>query len=548
MTALESIIAWAEGDLPEWLSDAVRRLLLQDSLTEDDRHDLLLMLKSLHDLLPDGTTPPIPQPLKKGMVSGVPTSKVKVVLKAVKALSSINKIPDGSVLPFGHQGLTAIYGENGSGKSGYARILKRACRARDTEERILPNLYSSKAPTKARAALKLSVNSGPDEEIEWEDGKSSRDVLTNITVFDSKCARVIIDEKNEANYLPYGAHVFEELVNLLKWIKVQIEAEKPRPTPLQFSEIGEETQIGVFIDSLTHKTAEKEVEERARWTDTDSKKLNTLTKHLAELEANDPVKQAAKLNSFKERVLNLVKYANQRATVLSDESLGKLEKQVVALAEAEKAVALASKATLQDEPLAGAGESAWQILYNAAKDFSIKDAYPGEEFPVVRKGSRCVLCMQPLDEESKKRLLRFKEFMEQSAKKKHEHAKRDLNTTIGDIESLKDPASTKLHENTIDEVKQRNEATASAVESFLSSANSRIEYFRHLATDKEIGDLSLLPNSPKNALKELISDVEQEIASFQKAIDPAERDKLKKEKAELLARKCFVENKTKILS
>ncbi len=158
MAALESIIAWAESGLPEWQSDAVRRLLVQDALTEDDRKDLLLMLKALHGLLPDGTTSPKPQPLHKGMVSGASKSKVNVILKAVKGLRSINKIPDGSVLQFGHKGITTIYGENGSGKSGYARVLKRACRARDTKERILPNVYSSDAVPPAKATFKLSVN------------------------------------------------------------------------------------------------------------------------------------------------------------------------------------------------------------------------------------------------------------------------------------------------------------------------------------------------------------------------------------------------------
>ena len=231
----------------------------------------------------------------------------------MKALQSINKIPDGSALPIGHQGLTAIYGENGTGKSGYARVLKRACRARDTQERILPNVYGTAASTPAKATFKLSVNAGPDQEIEWEDGKASDEVLTNITVFDSKCARVIVDEKNEATYLPYGAHVFEELVSLLNWIRQQIETEKPKPESLQWSDIAPTTKPGIFLAGLTHETKESEVEDAAAWTDDDAEKLEKFSKQLAELEANDPIKQAAKSRSFKERVTNLKAYVDRRA-------------------------------------------------------------------------------------------------------------------------------------------------------------------------------------------------------------------------------------------
>lgn len=548
MPALESIIAWAESDLLEWQSDAVRRLLVQNTLTDDDSQNVLLMLKALYGLLQDGTTAPKPQPLQKGMVSGAPKSKVNVVLKAVMDLRSINIIPNGSALPFGHQGLTAIYGENASGKSGYARVLKRACRARDTQERILPNVYSTEASTPAKATFKLSVNSGPDQEIEWEDGKASDEILTNITVFDSKCARVIVDEKNEATYLPYGAHVFEGLVNLLNWIRQQLVTEKPRPEPLQWSEITSITKPGIFLAGITHKTKEKEVEDAASWTDEDTEKLEKLTKQLAEMEAIDPLKKAAISRSFKERVTNLKTSVKRKTSGLSDERLEKVKAIVDTLAEAEKAVELASQTTLQDEPLPGAGESAWQILYNAAKDYSTKDAYPGDEFPVVGDHSRCVFCMQSLNEDAKQRLLRFKVFMEQAAKKKHEEAKKDLDTAIKSIEALKDQAATDQHGNTIGELKQQDETVVVAVESYLSAMNSRFKYIERLTSGKETGDLPSLPTNPVNALTQIIDALEQEAVAFEKAIDPTERDKLKKEKAEFLAQRCFTENSAKIIA
>jgi energy-coupling factor transporter ATP-binding protein EcfA2 len=548
MTALESVIAWAESDLSEWQSDAVRRLLVQDALTDDDHQDLLSMLKSIHGLLPDGATSPNPQPLQKGMVSGAPKSKADVVLKAVKGLGNVNKIPDGSTLPFGHKGLTAVYGENGSGKSGYARVLKRACHARDTQEHILPNVFGSAGTAPANATFKLSVNSGADQEIEWEDGKPSDDVLTNITVFDSKCARVIVDEKNEATYLPYGAHVFPELVNLLNWVRQQIEAEKPQPEPLLWPEMTPSTKPGIFLAGLSHSTRQKEVEEAVAWTDDDAVRLQTLTKQLAELEANDPVKQAAKTRSFKDRVNNLKTYIDQRASRLSDEALAKLKEMFGALVEARKAVELASQSTLQNEPLTGAGETAWQILYNAAEDYSTKVAYPDGEFPVVGEDSRCVFCMQPLAEEATQRLLRFKAFMEQAAKKKHEDVKSALSSAVESIEALKNPAATDQHANTLGEVKQRDEEAATMVEFYLAAIQSRLEYVEQLNAGNETGELSPLPNSPTDALAKIIDGLEKEAEGFEKAVDAAERDKLKNEKAELMARKCLAENRTKILA
>jgi hypothetical protein len=383
MNALESIIAWAESDLPKWQSDAVRRFLVQDTLTEEDRQEVLSMLKALHGLLPEGSTAPKPLPLHKGMVSGAPKSTANVILKALKDLSRINKIPEGSFLQFGHKGITVIYGENGSGKSGYARVLKRACRARDIQERILPNVYSTEVLAPAKATFKVSVNEGPDQDIAWEDGKPSNGLLTHITVFDSKCARVIVDEKNEATYLPYGTHVFEDLVGLLKWIRQQLEGAKPHQLPLQFTEVSLPTKSGVFLSGLSHESKEKDVEIATSWTDDDTRRLEKTVRQLAELEAHDPVKQAASLRSLKERLSNLGAYVEQRAIGLSDERIAAIKAMMETLAEAELAMNLASQATLKDEPLPHAGASAWQILYEAAKEYSTKYAYPSHTFPVA---------------------------------------------------------------------------------------------------------------------------------------------------------------------
>ncbi len=51
----------------------------------------------------------------------------------------VNAIAENQHLPFRASGMTVIYGDNGSGKSGYSRVLKRACRARDQIEAIHAN-------------------------------------------------------------------------------------------------------------------------------------------------------------------------------------------------------------------------------------------------------------------------------------------------------------------------------------------------------------------------------------------------------------------------
>ena len=74
------------------------------------------------------------------------------------------------------------------------------------------------------------------------------------------------------------------------------------------------------------------------------------------------------------------------------------------------------------------------MLYRAAREYSTKEAYPEEEFPHVGEGSRCVLCMQLLVEEGKRRLRRFREFMEETSKKNVDSAKAKLKVFLDELE------------------------------------------------------------------------------------------------------------------
>jgi hypothetical protein len=156
MSALDLIIKWAEKELSYWQSDALRRLLTQEELSSEDKEEILRMIKEKHGIKDPEHPAPKPKPIKKGDLSGAPHAAVKITLKALKDLRNVNAIPDSSCLSFAHKGLTVVYGENGSGKSGYARVLKKACKARDTKEKLLPNVYKKGLAGPAQAYIKYS--------------------------------------------------------------------------------------------------------------------------------------------------------------------------------------------------------------------------------------------------------------------------------------------------------------------------------------------------------------------------------------------------------
>lgn len=67
------------------------------------------------------------------------------MLKRMHSLKHVNALAADQSIEFASSGVTVIYGENAAGKSGYSRVLKRACHAREKKSDVLPNVFTSGA-------------------------------------------------------------------------------------------------------------------------------------------------------------------------------------------------------------------------------------------------------------------------------------------------------------------------------------------------------------------------------------------------------------------
>ena len=82
---------------------------------------------------------------------------------------------------------------------------------------------------------------------------------------------------------------------------------------------------------------------------------------------------------------------------------------------ARQAADLAGLALFTDEALPGVAGDAWRRLWAAARDYSVRVAYPDRPFPVVAlddSPASCVLCHQQLAPEAARRFERFQRYMD----------------------------------------------------------------------------------------------------------------------------------------
>ena len=158
MTVLQDILEWSH-DRPAWQRDALRRLVVNGKLSEDDIHALADICKAPHGLAePQDVTP-----LNKGHVPVKRHAAPPVALSSIFHHRGVNALAQNQTLRFG-QNLTVVYGDNAAGKTGYIRILKSACRARG-REKILGNVVAGILPPTPVVAIKYDVGTehGPRE-------------------------------------------------------------------------------------------------------------------------------------------------------------------------------------------------------------------------------------------------------------------------------------------------------------------------------------------------------------------------------------------------
>ncbi|MEZ4872700.1 MAG: hypothetical protein R2827_10795 [Bdellovibrionales bacterium] len=250
---MNEIIDWAVTQ-EDWKQDIVRRVLDNGDFTSDDVNEIKEILLHQNGYLEKTDFTPIKID-KASFVTTENSAKTKVVLKKIESPTNVNALTPQAKLQFAFNGLTIVYGENGSGKSGYSRILKKCCKAREVDS-ILPNVFSEDKKGPSKATVHFSVNN-KDQAVEWIDGQYRGGPLDQLVVYDNKCGKIQVNDKNELIYLPYGTDVFKKLIDCIVEVKKQIEALKPKEISINTDKIDESSEVLKKIKSI-NKSTEKE--------------------------------------------------------------------------------------------------------------------------------------------------------------------------------------------------------------------------------------------------------------------------------------------------
>lgn len=411
--ALADLVAWS-GDCPPWQRDALRRLCRKDQLDEDDYRELLDLCKGEAGE---------PNPLTLDHVRDPAASTAVVTLRNIHDVANVNALAPGERLSFGKIGITVVYGDNGSGKSGYARILKQVCRARSPkDDRILPNIYAGRG--RSPSAVVDFTADGQNRSAEWTAGQPVDALLSSASVFDSRTANVHVDQTNDVAYTPLPLKILGQLVEACREIKKRLTAEvraleKQTPASIRNPECHESTAVGQLIAQLSAQPQSKDVERLATLDAEETRRLEELRADIN----RDPARAARQLDTLRSKLQGHADALRQLSQAITDEQWTHLRGRYRDYCTARQAAAAAADVLFADEPLPDIGSATWRALWEAARDYSTREAYRDEPFPFTGDGARCVLCQQELGEDAAARLSRFEQFVTDETKRKEQEAR-----------------------------------------------------------------------------------------------------------------------------
>lgn len=533
MALIDEILKWSEGKLPLWQRDAARRLFQQEAgLSVEDYAELYTLLK-----VAKGLPNPLglePEPLTAAHLPPVPKVGEKVVLKALRDFEHVNRIAPGQKLNFAPSGMSVIYGGNGSGKSGYVRVMKRACRARDQAEKVLPDANDSAAQNCVPKAIFDIETNGACKPIHWTFNSDSPDDLAKIAVFDSHCARAYLTTEQEVAYLPYGLDVVENLANkvlpeLTRRLNEEIATINVDRQP--FQHLVGKTEVGQLISTLSEKTDSAKVKALGKLSEIETAQIKEIEAALAE---SDPGKKAKEHRLSAGRLKSLAERIETAMSWVSDAAIGKLKNITDTTITANQAENQAAEALQSGELLLpGTGEPVWKAMFDAARKFSTEDAYPEHAFPHAAADAKCPLCQQLLNDAGE-RLKRFEEYIQNDVAKAAAEQRQILEAIKVKIERAN--LNVGFDDSLAEELNQLDVAVTPIIKAFENSIEARRIWMLQNLDSYTWMDTPALEENPRKLLRNLAAHQHRSARILDRTVNEVKKNALIDKREELRAR------------
>ena len=387
---------WANGN-DEWSRFIVRQVLSTGRPLSpndiDHAYDLFRQEKSLNEReLP--AEPPLEVQTRPD------EAELPLAITKISEVTGVNALIPGAVIE-PHAGLTILFGENGTGKTGYSRIFKALADSR-TADVILGDIAAEAKET--QSARILFALDGEEKEFIWT-GQRGHVPFTRMSIFDSPSVHFHVDDDLEYVYVPAALALFNHVIAGIKAVQSKIDgavAELTTVTSTLLGRFPKDSSVYPMIETLGAATDLEDLKARA---DNDPKvddRIDALRRAIAALEANTIDAQIT-LRQRAERVLT---QATVAAATLKDFDITAYNESLAKRSELQADYKAFRTELFKAADLPADPEESWESFVSSGEAYRRHLDGLG-----VHDADRCLYCRQPLTDPAKDLVKKYGDYL-----------------------------------------------------------------------------------------------------------------------------------------
>ena len=339
-----------------------------------------------------------------------------VRLDAVTIGDGVNALKPGAQIDFA-SGVTVIFGENGSGKSGFVRVLKRAAGVRTAED-ILHNVHAGTQPTPS-ATFTVTVGD-KGETVTWNN-EFGLAPFNRVAIFDARGARLHVEDDLTYVYTPGELTLFPLVQNAIERVRTALQGATSARTP------GVNTFLALFdracsiyadIETLGAATDLDEIRAYAVLPEDVDVTIESLTLEIGALRSSN-IQSELKRARDRAGVVNALAAAVDTASAFDVATYGA---RVQARNDAAQRHTESGTKAFDGLGLPGVLGPEWRQFIQAGETYirsSAADGYPALDVP-------CTYCRQPLTAAAVDLVRKYRDFVNDEIRGALDTAERQL--------------------------------------------------------------------------------------------------------------------------
>lgn len=356
-------------------------------------------------------------------------------LRLIKDIENVNALQNGQAIEV-NENLTIVYGANGSGKSGYVRLLNNAFISRG-DKNILQNVFDEAASGEPSCSFVFQSSGEPYLKVFPADRTSPE--FSQFAVFDTTCVRVHLENDNQLNFTPAGFDFFEKVLELFEAVKekafADIRANRPINTFIPL--FTNPNPIQELILNLGVSSNEEAIIKAGTFTEEDAAELERIKAEIERLKSLNIQKQIAELEKHKRELTEFMQRQQAILACLTSEKINYYLNLIDSFHQLQALSKEQGIRSLEGYDIDLIGSKEWRDFIVSARSYASAIEANRNGNPLYPSSNdNCLFCLQPLQEKENTLVDTYWQFLKSEAERELNRIIQRIKEAVSELKGL----------------------------------------------------------------------------------------------------------------